>query len=152
MNFVCFIFIATSYILIGLVSRHSSKNLTNSQNRRQIDQRNRKMNRRIAIIITTDFCCWVPFIVICTLHFFEVLDATPWYSIFSMIILPINSVINPFLYDDVVSGMIRVPFHFVGTKIFNSEVYLSLRRYFRTIHPEVMELPQVGRVETENRT
>ena len=30
LNFVCFLFIATAYILIGVVSRRSSKNLANS--------------------------------------------------------------------------------------------------------------------------
>jgi hypothetical protein len=37
------------------------------------------------------------------LHYLEVVDATPWYSVFSMIILPINSVINPLLYNDFIT-------------------------------------------------
>ena len=66
------------------------------------------MNQRISIIITTDFPCWVPFIGICMVHYLEILDATPWYSIFSMVILPINSVINPILYNDILTGKVRV--------------------------------------------
>ena len=54
---------------------------------------------RIARIITSDFLCWVPFIIICFLHYFEIMDATPQYGLFSIVILPINSVINPFLYN-----------------------------------------------------
>ena len=148
LNFVCFIFVAMSYILIGVVSRDSSNNFANSQNRRQINQRNRKMNRTIAIIIATDFCCWVPFIVICALHFLEILNATPWYSIFSMTILPINSVINPFLYDDVVTGMLRAPFHFVSTKIFNPTIYQIFLKYYRNVHPEKIEMESIA----ENRS
>ena len=32
----------------------------------------------------------------------EVVDATSWYSVFSIVILPINSVINPILYSKTV--------------------------------------------------
>ena len=121
-NFLCFLFISISYILIGAVSRASSKKLSNSQNKSQINKRNSKMNRKIAIIITTDFCCWVPFIVMCILHFGAFFDATPWYSLISMIILPINSLINPLgLYDDVITNILRVPANFI-TSIFQSSV------------------------------
>jgi magnesium-transporting ATPase (P-type) len=99
-NFICFFFILSSYLLIGFMTHKSSEGLTASPNNREILKRNQRLNRRISIIITTDFLCWVPFIVICVLHSLEVLDATSWYSLFSMTILPINSVINPFLYDE----------------------------------------------------
>ena len=90
------------------------------------------MNRRITIIISTDFCCWVPFIIICALHLLEVLDATPWYSIFSMIILPINSIINPFLYDDVFLAILKSPCRSIYTAFFNSEIYQSFSAYLGT--------------------
>ena len=128
-NFVCFFFITASYLIIGIISHRSSKSLTQSGGNQQITQRNRKMNLRITIIITTDFLCWVPFIVICVLHSLEVLDATPWYGLFSMIILPINSVINPLIYDDTVTNFISVPVQRLGTLTTGSRVYrdLSLR-------------------------
>ena len=132
LNFVCFFFITASYLIIGIISHKSSKSLTQSGGNQQISQRNRKMNLRIAIIITTDFLCWVPFIVICVLHSLEVLDATPWYGLFSMIILPINSVINPLIYDDTVTNLISVPVQRLGTLITGSRIYreltLSLQR------------------------
>ena len=129
LNFVCFFFITASYLIIGIISHRSSKSLTQSGGNQQITQRNRKMNLRITIIITTDFLCWVPFIVICVLHSLEVLDATPWYGLFSMIILPINSVINPLIYDDTVTNFISVPIQRLGTLTTGSRVYrdLSLR-------------------------
>ena len=79
------------------------------KNNRQINKRNRKMQRKISIIIATDFLCWVPFVVICCLHSLSILDATPWYSLFSIVILPINSVINPLLYDSKASRSILRP-------------------------------------------
>ena len=107
-NFICFGIISVSYIIISTVSARSSRSVSSKQSSSQIRQRNRRMNQRISIIITTDFICWVPFIVICMLHYLEVVDATPWYSVFSMIILPINSVINPLLYNDVITRNVGI--------------------------------------------
>ena len=123
LNFICFVLISISYLFIGILSRRSSKSVASSENNRQIAQRNNRMNQRIAIIITTDFLCWMPFILICILHSVEVIDATPWYSIFSMVILPINSVINPLLYDDVVTSTIGAPVRALSTRITNSNIY-----------------------------
>jgi hypothetical protein len=150
-NFVCFIFISMSYILIGVVSRYSSRNLVNAQNKSHINQRNRNMNRRITIIITTDFCCWVPFIITCALHFLEVLDATPWYSIFSMIVLPINSVINPLLYDDFIARMARGHLHSIYTTLVNSATNQRFNASFRTTNPVTIEMEQ-KRLQDETGT
>ena len=98
-NFLCFLCISLSYVWINIVSVQSGKAIQNSQ----ITKRNQKMQRKISIIIATDFCCWVPFVVICCLHSLAVFDATPWYALFSIVILPINSVINPLLYDNTIS-------------------------------------------------
>ena len=133
LNFVCFVLISISYLTIGILSRKSSRNLASTQNKQQIKQRNNKMNQRIAIIMTTDFLCWVPFIVVCVLHSLEILDATPWYSLFSMVILPINSAINPLLYDDVVTNVIRVPFNSLVTRISNSTFLQRARVSFNSL-------------------
>ena len=61
--------------------------------------------------------------MICILHSVEVIDATPWYSIFSMVVMPINSVINPLLYDDVVTSIIRAPVKAMSNQISNSTIY-----------------------------
>jgi len=57
------------------------------------------MEVKITTVILTDFICWIPLTVVCFLHFGEVIDATPWYPLFSTILLPLNSVINPILYN-----------------------------------------------------
>ena len=148
-NFICFVFITVSYVLIGLLSGKSSKCLTNSHGNNQLAQRNQKINRKIAIIIATDFCCWVPFIVICFLHFLEVVDATPWYSMLSMIILPINSAINPLLYDDIVTANINALFDFISVRIYNLVVNQRLITYFSfTTQIETIEMEQI---ETRRR-
>ena len=136
LNFICFFLISISYLSIGILSQRSSKRLTRSKNNRQIAQRNNRMNQRIAIIITTDFLCWVPFILICILHSVEVIDATPWYGIFSMVILPINSVINPLLYDDIVTNTIGAPFRALTNRIYNSAI---IKRSRNVIPPPTEE-------------
>ena len=125
-NFICFMFISLSYLFIGIFSQRSLENLATSNNR-QIEKRNKRMNQRIAIIIATDFLCWIPFIIICVLHSLEVINATAWYSIFSMVILPINSVINPLLYDDAVTKVLRVPMQLFLKRVSDSNIIRRVR-------------------------
>ena len=142
-NFVCFVLISLSYLLIGILSRKSSEGVASSQNK-QIEKRNRRMNRRIAVIIATDFLCWIPFIIICILHSLEVINATSWYGIFSMVILPINSVINPLLYDDAVTKVFRAPMQSLLTRVYSSAVFRNDRDLDLNVAPnnEPKELPQ----------
>ena len=143
-NLICFLFISSSYIFIGIVSRNSSEAASLHDNK--LDKRIRKTNRKIAVIITTDFCCWLPFIVICALHSLEVLDATPWYGIFSMIILPINSVINPLLYDDVLAGVLQTCFRTIFVKISNSAIYSSVMKHLHSYRSKanVIEIDRIN--------
>ena len=74
---------------------------------------NRALQAKISAIILTDFCCWVPLSIVSFLHLSEAVNASTWYPFFSILILPINSVINPLLYDSafyfgLVSGPARV--------------------------------------------
>ena len=140
LNFLCFIFISMSYLIIGVLSRGSSKNLTGYQNSRQLAKRNRRLNRRIAMIITTDFMCWVPFIMTCILHSLELLDATPWYSLFSIVILPINSVINPFLYDAIFISALRVPLRSFLNCFYNSFLLRNVRERLNPAQTDDTEL------------
>ena len=150
-NFFCFAVISVSYLVIGIISFRTSKNLTRSGGNKQISQRNRKMNMRISIIITTDFLCWVPFIVICVLHSLEVLDATPWYSLFSVVILPINSVINPLIYDETLTAMLGVTWRRFGSSLDESRVFREFSRRFSTsqrdVNIEMQDVENPGRRE-----
>ena len=44
--------------------------------------------------------CWAPFIFISVIHNLKVIDATKWYASFAMTLLPVNSMINPLIYDN----------------------------------------------------
>ena len=98
----CFAVVSTAYITINVISIKSSKTILASSGptANVIKKRNQKLQKKIATIIITDFLCWIPFVLVCFLHYFRVLDATAQYGLFSIIILPINSIINPFLYSE----------------------------------------------------
>ena len=92
-NFCCFAVITGCYIFISIKAGRSSRGVTkNSKN-------NKGLQLKIAAIIFTDFLCWIPLTIVCFLHYGEVINAAQWYPFFSIALLPINSVINPVLYN-----------------------------------------------------
>ena len=107
-NIFCFALISVSYIFITVSTIQKSRILTKGKNptSRMVRKRNQKMQRKIAAIIGTNFVCWIPFEIVSVLHYFAVVDASEMYGFFSIIILPINSVINPFIYSALLSKYI----------------------------------------------
>ena len=108
LNCLCFITIAVSYLAIAVASRKSIRKLkAKAENKTQnsdAEKRNSRLQRVVHMIIFSDFLCWIPFAVTCWLHFLDVVDAIPWYPTFSILVLPINSVVNPILYDKSITG------------------------------------------------
>ena len=104
-NFICFGTISICYLIVSIITSTSSSSLSEGVTGDHVRNRNQRLQRKVSIIILTDFLCWVPFIIICLLNTTEVVDASPWYALMSILILPINSVINPLLYDDTIGRM-----------------------------------------------
>ena len=109
-NSVCFFTVLVSYGLVTAVARSlsSASNATRS---------NSKLQRKITIIIGTDFICWTPFAIVSLLNYVELIDATPYYAFFSTIVLPMNSMINPLIYDRVITRNITKLFRRSKVKI-----------------------------------
>ena len=104
-----FFAIMVSYLIIAAISRKTSASLGKKFMTRDIHLR-----RKISLIIASDCVCWIPFILVCILHFLEIVDATKWYSLFSMVLLPFNSIINPLLYDDMLfNAIIKKPLSWI---------------------------------------
>ena len=122
LNFVCFGTISISYLVVFVITSTSSSSLSEGTTGILVRNRNHRLQRKISIIILTDFLCWVPFIIICLLHTRKLVDASPWYALLSILILPINSVINPLLYDDTI-GRISVGYF----RMVRTETALELR-------------------------
>ena len=98
-NFLCFILITSCYCFIEYTVKRNSEKIVDAAGNSCNRKSGVKLTTKVTLIIATDFLCWIPFIVVCTLHFLGVVDATHWYSLFSVVILPINSVINPIFYS-----------------------------------------------------
>ena len=101
LNLVCFLIITVSYILIMQKAKRSSKRTGRSKDP-SASSKQQALQNRITIIVATDFLCWVPFIIISAVHNLGLIDATYWYVTFAMIVLPLNSVLNPLIYDNAI--------------------------------------------------
>lgn len=98
--------ISVSYISVWRTTVSSSADLTKSNNdetnpqKAMIKKRHHKLQRKISLIIGSNLICWAPFLFVSIIHAVELVDANPSYSIFSLVLLPINSVINPIIWND----------------------------------------------------
>ena len=103
-NFLSFVFIAVGYIWIVKHSSKSSACVGRAQNKRANAQASR-MQRRIARIIATDFCCWIP---ICIMAYVRlgIKFSDVVYQISAVLLLPINSALNPFLFTSLLDHLI----------------------------------------------
>ena len=97
-NLCCFITITCCYIVIILKTKQSSQRSGQHENEER-RKNERAIQNKIMIIIATDFLCWVPFIIISGMHNLDYIDASHWYASFAMTVLPLNSVINPLVYE-----------------------------------------------------
>ena len=100
-NLFCVVLIASCYMLINIVVKKSSQELAvqNANDSNSAKQKSEILQKRIAIIIASDFLCWAPFITVSALHNLKYIDATDWYVAFALTTLPINSVVNPIIYN-----------------------------------------------------
>ena len=121
LNFVCFGIISVSYLVVFVVTSTTSLSLSQGAAGDVIRSRNNRLQRKISIIILTDFLCWVPFIITCFLHTMGKIDASRWYALLSILILPINSIINPLLYDETIGRVFRNVNRSIKTKLNNNK-------------------------------
>ena len=116
-NFICFVVITVCYIAITVDTTKSSQSSGQCDIPERIKE-NKAMQRRITLVIVTDFLCWIPIIMISSMHNLRKIDASSWYVPFAMTVLPLNSVINPLLYD-------KVMWEFIKKKIRQIKVFIS---------------------------
>ena len=100
-NFLCFFFIAVSYICMFIKAKENKLGIRNNQR----DKQQSRMQRRISRIIITDFLCWIP---ICIMAFFKLsgfyVDDVA-YIVSAGLLLPINSAFNPLLYSSLLDKL-----------------------------------------------
>ena len=93
-NLFCFVFIAIGYFEIYRRAKKSSAKVRSNRS----EQQAARMQKRIARIIATDFCCWIPICVMAYLRL-GVDFSNIVYQISAALLLPINSALNPFLFS-----------------------------------------------------
>ncbi|CAH1802538.1 unnamed protein product [Owenia fusiformis] len=93
-NLLAFLLIATGYLAIFVATR-IAKSKTNQGSGQEQD---RRMALKLMWIVATDFCCWVPVIIMGFLTYYKVALPGEIVAYVSIYILPINSAINPILY------------------------------------------------------
>ena len=100
-NFLCFLFIAVSYICMFIKAKKNKLKIRNNQREKQQS----RMQRRISRIIITDFLCWIPICIIAfvKLSGFYVNDVA--YIVSAGLLLPINSAFNPLLYSSLLDKL-----------------------------------------------
>ena len=105
-NFICFIIVPVCYIMLAYNVRVSSK----QSGRSPRAQEEIRMSIKMAAVVLTDFCCWMPIVALCVLVQSGLVTISPTMSAWTVaFILPINSAINPFLYtlSSIVSNRIQ---------------------------------------------
>ena len=102
-----------SIAIAKLSTRRSSNAMQTIKNISQRAKENRRMQRRILIMILTDFFCWVPLCIFAIVFTIKTATLNPhsssyheflerFYPIldtFTLFVLPINSSLNPFIYS-----------------------------------------------------
>jgi hypothetical protein len=97
LNLLSFIFILVSY---AAIFRHylKTKKILSKLSSRSIKSREIALARKLIFILTTDFICWVPIITIKYLSVAGVAFPDWVAPVLAVVILPMNSSLNPFLY------------------------------------------------------
>ena len=114
-NLLCFLVVALCYVLIFIKVQQSHKRLKGSRNRgsttHQSNREEINMALRMAVIVGTDFCCWMPVIIMGLLSQTGTVIIQPhMYAWTVVFILPINSSLNPYLYN-IFSVIYEIGFH-----------------------------------------
>ena len=95
LNSVCCLVIAICYIWIFITVKMTA----HSAGRRQERKEEIRMASKMAVIVLTDFFCWVPIIIMGILVQTGIHDIPPVANAWiTTLLMPINSAINPFLY------------------------------------------------------
>ena len=141
LNFICVLVIVICYAIITAVSVRSSKSVSKNE---ETVKNNKKLQRKITIIIVTDILTWLPFILLCAINYTELIDTSSWYSLFCVFFLRINSIINPIgIYDETIFRWIKN----VGVKI--REKIARLKTMENEECPNIQELDKLPQQEAE---
>ncbi|XP_038052726.1 uncharacterized protein LOC119725394 [Patiria miniata] len=94
-NLICFVVVLGCYVAIFVKVKRTASRVRNCAHR----DREIKMAIKMALIVGTDFACWMPVIIMGILSQTGAVNIGPdMYAWIVVFILPINSSLNPYLY------------------------------------------------------
>jgi len=107
LNFLSFLFIAGSCIYILKHTSQQTKRMRKNSQRKKSNKQSAEIQKRIVRIIITDFCCWIPICIMAYVRLgVEFSDIA--YQISAVLLLPINSAINPLLFTSLPDKLINL--------------------------------------------
>ena len=92
-NLIIFLIIAISYIFLYYSATK------NRIDQRQLTDEDSLLRKRIFRIVISDFFCWIPVCIIAYMWLSDIEIKEVVHTISAIILLPINSAVNPFLYS-----------------------------------------------------
>ena len=127
--------LSAGYILINLFAKKNSRALIKEETPlgEKLRERNQKLQRKISMIIVTDLLCWLPLTIVSCLHSSDVINASPYYPIISIVFLPINSLVNPVLYNEIFTQRIHGLLETLANKA--KRIKGRVISYFPTLQP-----------------
>ena len=66
-----------------------------------------EMQKKIYRLVATDFCCWIPITIMVFINFSGIPVSDIAYVISAIVLLPINSALNPILYSEVIDELFQ---------------------------------------------
>uniref|UniRef100_T1JLT2 G-protein coupled receptors family 1 profile domain-containing protein n=1 Tax=Strigamia maritima TaxID=126957 RepID=T1JLT2_STRMM len=93
LNLMSFTIISAAYIWMFLIAKNSQKSF-----RTQEAKWDKTMAKRMSLIVFTDFCCWMPIIILGFMSLSKVTIPPQVFAWIAVFILPLNAAINPVLY------------------------------------------------------
>ena len=91
-NFLVCLYIVAVYATLWS-TRHVKKSAISSQS-------TKNLQRRIALLVCSDCACWLPICIVAFLHLSGLRMSPSTYSVTAVILLPINSALNPIFYSN----------------------------------------------------
>ena len=118
LNFIAAIYLILAYVRIFHSSYQSAK-LSKNEKRMKSQP---KLAKRLAAIVFTDVCCWVPIAILLFLSLGRAISDKDnnLYAWFSISVIPINSAVNPILYT-------------IGTPVFWGKIKECLKKIKRGV-------------------
>ncbi|XP_076812070.1 uncharacterized protein LOC143459012 [Clavelina lepadiformis] len=107
-NFFAFTYVACAYAVILWVSRKTMmKAGTSGSSRATTKDKSKTLQNKVLRLVVTDFCCWVPISIMAFINFSGIPVSNVAYAVSAIILLPINSALNPILYSNFIDNIIE---------------------------------------------